>query len=113
MNIKRYSPCVYSVKLFLGFLVNNELADNLNRINPNLLALFIQNEDNYLKEIIIQNKRYIGKSIEKAIDLPSLELLQLNIYSILKKMLPDYSFEKRLIFNLSLTKSACFSMGCL
>jgi hypothetical protein len=85
---------MYSVKLFFGFYVNEELADELIKVNPKLLALFIQNEENYLKEIEIQNKRYIGKGIESSIDLVSLELLQANIYSLLKKILPTYPFEK-------------------
>ena len=69
-----------SAKLFLGLPVSSEIAAHLAKINPKILSLFIQNEENYLKEVICRENRFLGKCIENAIDLPSLELLEKNIY---------------------------------
>lgn len=85
---------MYSVKLFFGVPISGEIAAKLSLVNPDLLSLFVQNEDHYLREAVIQNQRYMGKSIENAVDLASLELLQANIFSLLKKILPDYPIEK-------------------
>lgn len=84
---------MYSIKLFFGLLVNEEFANHLSKVNPDLLALFIQNKEDYLSDITVENMRFIGKYIDKAVDLTSLELLQLNIYSIVKRILPEYTCE--------------------
>lgn len=84
---------MYSAKLFLGLPVNNELAAHLAKIDPKILSFFIQKEENYLQEVFFQKKHFLGKSVDKAVDLSSLEMLELNIYSLLKKLVPHYPFE--------------------
>ncbi len=85
---------MYSAKLFLGLPINDELTADLDKIDPKIRALFIKEEDNYLQEIIFENTRFLGKGIYEAIELNELEMLEINIYSLLKKLVPHYSFEK-------------------
>jgi hypothetical protein len=81
------------VELFLGFPVDPTFTKELSQIDPQLVALFIQNDDNYLKEIVYHDVRYLGKFAGKISDTSDLKLLEANIYSLLKKMIPDYPYE--------------------
>jgi hypothetical protein len=83
---------MYISKLFFGLPVDSELSKQLGKINPKILSLFIQEGENYLIEVKMENQTYLGKSILNPIDLSSLELLEANIYSLLKKLLPEYPF---------------------
>lgn len=85
---------MYEVELFLGFPIDSSFATALSSIDPKIISIFIRNDRDYLQEITYQNNRYIGKFAGKLNDLSGLELLNSNIYSILKKIVPDYPFEK-------------------
>lgn len=59
-------------------------------IPSHLRSLFIQNTSGeYLQEIVWQQHRYIGKFIDPLATIPSLELIESNIHSLLKKLVPD------------------------
>lgn len=98
---------MYSVKLFLGLLITDELHSALSEVDRKILSLFVGSEENYLKEIKKNEKQYLGKCIDKPIDLPSLDLLQKNIYSLLKKIVSDYPFEKKSLVLFSIQASEC------
>jgi hypothetical protein len=84
---------MYNARLFLGFPKEHELNFALQKINPALLSAFIQGDENYLKEIVYEKKKYLGKYISNPADLQTLELLQENIYSLLKRLIPDYPYQ--------------------
>lgn len=81
---------MYSAQLFLGFPVDKTFAMALQKANPAILAIFIQDNENYLREITWQDTRYFGKYVGKAADLNTLDMLEANIYSLLKKLVPEY-----------------------
>lgn len=76
--------------LFLGYRLDAPLQDSLEQ-NFQIAAFFIGERQDCLREIEYQNERYLGKFLGKRVDLNSLELLQENIYSILKKINSDLS----------------------
>lgn len=79
-----------STRLFLGFPIDSAIASNLAKINPEIVSLFIKQEGGYLTEITYLNQLYLGKYVEGTTNLPQLELLETHIYSVLKKIIPDY-----------------------
>lgn len=82
---------MYSANLFLGFPVDSKYASLLDSVKSH----FILNEEgSYLQEITHHNKRYLGKMVGNLSDLSSLELLESNIYSLLKKLIPHYPYEE-------------------
>ncbi|MEI8365490.1 MAG: hypothetical protein WCF65_03635 [Parachlamydiaceae bacterium] len=84
---------MFEVALFLGFPVNNAYAQELGRTDTQLLHFFLYNvEGDYLREIQHEGVRYIGKFAEPVISVESLNLLQNNILSILKKLTPQLQF---------------------
>lgn len=85
---------MYEVKLFLGFPINSSFFLEYQGVDPRLLSIFINNENTYLQEVIHQQERYLGKYTGHLNDLNELDLLSANIYSILKKVIPNYPYEK-------------------
>jgi len=81
------------VRLFFGFPIGAAFASALQNLNPEITALFIREEDAYLQEVYYRERRYIGKYIGHKTELANLELLEANIYSILKKLVPDFPYK--------------------
>lgn len=83
----------FDVQLFLGFPVDADFARELDKIRPEVLGQFIQNGEPYLQEICFHSTRYLGKFAGKGSHLSDLDLLDTNIYSILKKLVPQYPYK--------------------
>lgn len=81
------------VRLFLGFPIENSFSEELEKINPAIKILFIQDSGNYLQEVLYHRKRYLGKFTEPFPDSPAFELLEANIYSLLHKLVPNYPYK--------------------
>jgi len=83
------------VSLFLGFPVDASLAAGIEKLDQRIAQLFIDGKEfDYLKERSHQNMRYLGKFADVPVDVNSLFLLEANIYSLLKKIFPQYSTEE-------------------
>lgn len=85
---------MFETQLFLGFPVDKLYATELDKVNPNLLSQYVNESDDYLKEIIHNEIRFFGKNLGKIITLPQMELFETNIYSILSKLVPDYPYDE-------------------
>lgn len=83
---------ILDLKLFFGFSVDASLEDALTKANSHAVQLFINNSSEYLHEVFHDGKRYVGKFVGQITSPPELELLEANIYSITKKLVPDYDF---------------------
>jgi len=83
------------ISLFFGFPVDSAFDLALKSSNPQIIELFLkEGEGNYLREVSFQGKRFLGKLIGDKIDLEDLVLLESNIYSLLRKIAPDYHCQK-------------------
>lgn len=85
---------MYDVELFLGFPIDENFKLKLSKADPSLLSIFIQNNQNYLHEVVYNDVHYLGKFAGKINDYATLDLLSGNIYSLLKKIIPNYQYEK-------------------
>ncbi|KAF3361723.1 Uncharacterized protein PHSC3_001722 [Chlamydiales bacterium STE3] len=82
------------LELFLGFQIEKDFADKLQKVNLDVRSLFIKNQPGYLQEVEFQQQRYIGKMIDVNTDLDALFLLKNNILSILKKLVPEFPYKE-------------------
>lgn len=71
------------LQLFLGFPIESTLANRLNA------STFMD-----LNLICIKGPKgeYVGKKIGSSIDLEALHNAEANVYSLLRKLLPDFPF---------------------
>lgn len=76
--------------LFLGSPISGVIA-RAYMDNFQVASFFIGVEKNSLNEIEFQGVRYLGKFLGTKADLDRIELLEANIYSILKKINSDIS----------------------
>ena len=94
--------------LFLGFPIDKLFENELDKLNPKLLSLFISREnskkkDDLLKKITIQDQTYLGKYLPDIENFSKIEMLEVNILSLLKKIVPDYNYGPNSLVLLTIT----------
>lgn len=75
--------------LFLGFPVDEEQVREVT--SSAFYSLYVNSESRYLEEYREGDCLYLGKYIDEITDLDCLARLEANIYSILKKWVPNPS----------------------
>lgn len=85
---------MFFTKLFMGVVVEGSFATQFATANPQMIALFLNPNREYLLEVQHEGKRYLGKTISTAADLASLDQMEANIVSLLKKIIPDYAYDQ-------------------
>lgn len=83
---------LFDLELFLGFPINKAFAEATAKLDPKITLLFIGDSDEYLRQVAYQDVVYWGKNIGEICDVDKLELIESNIYSLLKKIVPDYPY---------------------
>lgn len=81
-----------SYGLFLGFKVEDSFAAEISKLDQKYVDLYVKTDEAYLQWITYEKIRYLGKPIGKKTDVKTLELLEKNIYSLLKKLVPSYHY---------------------
>jgi len=84
---------MFDLKLFLGFAPDEAFQIELQRANPYFISLFIGKAE-YLQEISVQGKYYLGKHLSSFPTLDQLEVLEKHLLSLLSKLTPHYLFLK-------------------
>lgn len=84
----------FQARLFLGFPIRSDFAQKLAKIPSPLISAIINEGDRYLQEFPYEGIRYLGKVLNGYTEYPNLELLEINIYSLLKKLVPDYPYDQ-------------------
>jgi len=74
------------IELFLGLLVTKELAAQIDSLPADKRDLYIQSSREYLSEVTIDSRRYIGKPCGDKVAFDSLQLVETNILSLLSKL---------------------------
>jgi hypothetical protein len=85
---------MFDYHLFLGLPLHLEFAKELQTIPISLRSSFIQDHPDYLQMIEHNGVTYLGKRIGTLLPLNSLELLEANIYSLLKCLVAHYTLKK-------------------
>lgn len=80
-------------ELFLGFAIDPIFEKKLASADPQSLKNFIGNKE-FLWKVSYEGIEYLGKPVGKKATLSSLDLVENNIFSLLKRVLPDYPYEE-------------------
>jgi hypothetical protein len=76
--------------LFLGTPLVGELSLLLAIATPSLKAHFIKDDPSYLQIISHEGQEYIGKFTDPTTTLAQIDQLEINIQTLLTKLLPGY-----------------------
>lgn len=82
------------VTLFFGFPLSEKYIEVLTTVDPRLYHLYVGDSSSSLQELSYKGVRYLGKPLETVVDSGTLELLQLNIYSLLTKLVPTFPYHE-------------------
>lgn len=82
---------MFSASLFLGFLVDEELEKKLSKANPALVAMFVDNQSEYLHRSSYKGKSYLGKKLEAPLEFSSVESLESHVESLMIRLVPTFS----------------------
>lgn len=84
---------MFERKLFLGYLIDACYEKHLSKANPQLLSLFTSPNGEYLHQLLHQDQNYLGRFLPSPHSLSDIELLKPHIFSLLKRLAPDYTYE--------------------
>lgn len=96
---------MFETQLFLAYPLNSQYEAKLEQIPHSLRVFFIQDHPDYLQQITHNGIPYLGKQLEKVIDLRTLDSLEAHIISLLKRLVPDHPYENDTLTFLPLTHS--------
>jgi hypothetical protein len=85
---------IFDYQFFLGFPLDSSYEECLQKVSPSVLSLFIQNNSQYLQQMTYKDSLYLGKPLGFLIEVQRLELFQDNVYSLLRRLVPDYRYEE-------------------
>jgi hypothetical protein len=86
---------MFDHQLFLGLPLSESYQQELAQLPAPIRAAFIQSQSSlYLQQIENEGTIYLGKSLGPLVELSALESIQAHIYSLLKKLVPHYSYDK-------------------
>lgn len=94
---------MFDSELFLGFPLHSLYEAKLEEIPHSLRIFFIQDHPDYLQQVTHDGISYLGKQLEKTIDLRTLDALEVHIFSLLKRLVPEYPYENTPLTFLPLT----------
>ena len=81
--------------LFLGLPLSESYLQKLNQLPLPLMEAFIQDQSSdYLQQIESDGVRYLGKYVDTPYEMAAFDSLQTHIYSLLKRLIPDYPYEQ-------------------
>lgn len=81
--------------LFLGLPITESYLHQLKKLSPELIEIFIQNQSSeYLQKREYCGISYLGKCMETPYEMAALDFLQTHVYSLLKKLIPDYPYDQ-------------------
>ena len=86
MTINSQDP---SIQLYLGYPVSSIFLAEMHSSNSEMLRQFTHGGE-YLQEVHYQDDTYLAKPVDPNPTLATLELLEMNIYSLLQKLSPRY-----------------------
>ncbi|MBN1493591.1 MAG: hypothetical protein JW938_05530 [Candidatus Omnitrophica bacterium] len=80
--------------IFIGMIINERLQEALDKCEPYNERFFRRNDPDYLQMTTTGDKSLIGKRLSRSVPLSEIDNIVNNIMSILKKICPDFYFDK-------------------
>lgn len=98
---------MFDSTLFLVFPLTDLFQKELLKLSPVERNLFIQDQNPlYLRQIEYEGVFYLGKSLDCPFEMRDLESFQSHIYSLLKKLVPQFPCEQTPLILLPLSESS-------
>lgn len=88
-----FDPQMPPIQLYLGYPVSPQLLAEMHSTNPEMLRQFTHGGA-YLQEIHFQGTTYLAKPVDPHPTLATLDLLEMNIYSLLQKLSSRFPFHQ-------------------
>jgi hypothetical protein len=88
--------------LFLAFPVTLDFSIQLNEVPLAIRSLFIQNDEQYLLALEFEGQSFLAKNLGEIVDFQALEAASLHLYSILKRLVPNFPYETHSLLLLAL-----------
>ncbi len=85
---------MFQTSLFVLFPVSEAFEKMLQGTNPSLVAMFTQGGDDYLESVEHNGQHYLGKCAGDTADIARITLLEANIGSLLRRLVPDYPYQE-------------------
>jgi hypothetical protein len=86
---------MFDTVLFLGFPLSDAYQKELLRLPSAERELFIQNQVSpYLQRVESEGTYYLGKCLGSSIEMVELDSSFLHIYSLLRKLVPNFPYEQ-------------------
>jgi hypothetical protein len=88
---------MFDCELYLAFPVDSLYQKKLDALPKELRDVFIHHSSNhseYLSFIQEAGQWYLGKKVGLSIDSAALDLIRSNIYSLLRRLVPEYPYEQ-------------------
>lgn len=96
--------------LFVGFEMTPAFAAELEGANPCAVLLFMHGEEkSYLTVVNRGGREWIGKVAETPLETGQIELLQANIYSLVKRLVPSFNPQKNPLHLFAMARSESVS----
>lgn len=87
---------MFNTALFLGFPLSAAYQKELEGVPSAERELFIQNQDSsYLQRVESEGAIYLGKFLGSSIEMSALDSYHSHIYSLLKKLVPDFPYKQQ------------------
>jgi hypothetical protein len=83
---------MFDYQLFIGFPKDPLFQKELQKTNEYLVKQYINGDS--LVEIDHNGMQYLGKKLGKFAEFSKITLIENNIYSILKKLVPDFPYDE-------------------
>lgn len=84
----------YKTSLFLGLPKTETYEQALKKADPKIVSTFLSNDGKYLYEMSYYETKFIGKHVGEITDIQALQLVESNVYSLLKKLFPELPVDK-------------------
>jgi|GEM_PF-1451410 len=86
---------MFNAVLFLGFPLLDSYQRELSKLSAVERELFIQYQVSpYLQQIQSEGALYLGKGLGSSVELAALDSFQSHIYSLLRKLVPDFPYQQ-------------------
>lgn len=78
-------------KLFLGLSITKTISNAVQKSGKS--ELILRSDSRHLQTIELSGKKYIGKFAEVPVDMESVKLLQVNVASLLQKLILEITID--------------------
>lgn len=82
------------VHVFIGMPLEGLFLATYEAVPAQKRALFVGKDETSLREIQYQDKKYVGRFVPAMSSITDLEMIEQNVFSVLKRLTPEFHFDE-------------------